>query len=347
MTSHLGTAAVALTAVLLVGTAAVSYPFADRSAAPAANGVRNGHVVMYWPGGVLKSDITYRDDAYEGDYRTFYPSGAPYEWRHYVNGHEEGLQQSWAEDGTLYLNYEVHDGRRYGLVNASPCSIVSDESAGTPRAVRPTTAPSAPEPTSAPNRRVASSFVASSLPFYDEATFTPHWTPVDHRVAAFTLMTESRTAISNRTLAGRPYVASFVYTNCAAVCPILVRQLSRVQEDLGDRARIVSFTVTPDADTPEVLAAFGHERGIDPSRWSLVTGSKRTIYTLARTSYFADDSRAGLTPDDERAFLHSEKLLLVDGNGQLRGIYNGTQPHAVDQLIDDFRTLSTEPASRR
>ena len=93
---------------------------------------------------------------------------------------------------------------------------------------------------------------------------------------------------------------------------------------------------------PAVLAAFGRERRIDPARWSLVTGSRRTIYTLARTSYFADDTRAGAAADDETAFLHSEKLLLVDAGGHLRGVYNGTQPFAVDQLMADFAALERE-----
>jgi len=53
--------------------------------------------------------------------RTFYPNGRPYEVRHFFNGKEEGLQQSWTEDGTLYINYEMRNGRRYGFINARPC----------------------------------------------------------------------------------------------------------------------------------------------------------------------------------------------------------------------------------
>jgi antitoxin component YwqK of YwqJK toxin-antitoxin module len=53
--------------------------------------------------------------------RTFYPDGRPYEVRHFFNGREEGLQQAWAEDGTLYINYEMRNGRRYGFINARPC----------------------------------------------------------------------------------------------------------------------------------------------------------------------------------------------------------------------------------
>ena len=72
----------------------------------------------------LASDYT--ADAYDGEYRTWYQSGAAYERRHYINGHEEGVQQSWTDEGVLYLNYEVREGRRFGLVNASPCDNVGD-----------------------------------------------------------------------------------------------------------------------------------------------------------------------------------------------------------------------------
>ncbi len=301
--------------------------------------MREGAVRQFWPNGQLRSEVNYRHDAYDGAYRTFYESGARYELRHYVDGHEAGLQQSWSEDGTLYLNYEVHAGRRFGLVNATPCNTVG-EAAAAGRGERGIAAPAEPLRMNGPLPQEAAAPPApGALPYYADASFAPHWAPVAHRVAPFRLTTQTGGVIADSTLAGRPYVASFIYTQCAAVCPILVRQLSRVQAAAAD-AHIVSFSVTPDTDTPAALALFGKERGIDSHTWSLVTGDKRTIYALARSSYFADDSRVGSAADEETVFLHSEKLLLVDANGQLRGIYNGTQPHAVDQLIADLATLA-------
>jgi len=276
--------------VILASASSVGHARASRTPPPR----RDGHVRTSWLNGRPKSDVTYRDDAYEGEYRTWYASGAPYELRHYASGHEDGLQQSWTESGALYLNYEVRGGRRYGMVNATPCASTS------------------------------------TLPFYDTPQFTPRWTPVEHRIAPFRLRTQTGASISERDLIGRVHVASFIYTRCGAVCPILVRQLARVQAKTA--ARIVSYTVTPDVDTPRALAAFGRERGVDPSRWWLVTGDAAQIYQLARTSYFADDGRVG----GAAAFLHTEKVLLVDREGRLRGVYNGTQPHEIDELIDDI-----------
>ncbi len=75
----------------------------------------------WWANGVKRSSAFYLNDAFDGEYRTWYASGRPYELRHFEQGHESGRQQSWTEDGTLFLNYDVRDGRRYGLVNARPC----------------------------------------------------------------------------------------------------------------------------------------------------------------------------------------------------------------------------------
>lgn len=82
---------------------------------------KTGRHQSFWPNGKLRAAAWYADDAYQGEYRSFYESGRPYELRHFERGREAGLQQSWTEDGALFLNYEVRNGRRYGLVNARPC----------------------------------------------------------------------------------------------------------------------------------------------------------------------------------------------------------------------------------
>lgn len=180
----------------------------------------------------------------------------------------------------------------------------------------------------------------SALPFYASADFTPNWRGSAHRVGEFSLLDQTGRAFTNRDLDGRVHLASFIYTRCSGVCPALVASLRRVDRAVqDDRFRIVSYSVTPDLDPPQVLAAFGAERGIKSSRWILATGDKAEIFRLARESYFASDEVMSKTLADPNAFLHTEKLILVDASGKLRGVYDGTFPSDVDHAIADARVL--------
>ena len=177
-----------------------------------------------------------------------------------------------------------------------------------------------------------------ALPYYTDATFTPSWKESAQRVAPFTMLDQTGASLTDRDLAGRPYVASFIYTRCSVLCPQLVSGLKSVQERLvHNELTIVSFTVTPELDPPAVLAGFGRERGIDPKRWKLLTGSKADILALAANSFFADDERLRASLSGPEAFLHTEKLVLVDGVGRLRGVYNGSQRSDLDHLVEDAR----------
>jgi protein SCO1/2 len=174
----------------------------------------------------------------------------------------------------------------------------------------------------------------STLPYYDSADFTPRWKATPPRPLAFELTSQSGEPVSARDLEGRIHVASFIFTRCSTVCPALVKQLKRVQAAAGN-VRLVSFSVTPDLDTPATLAAYGAREDIDPTRWLLLTGNAATVTRLAREFYFADDGRL-----PSGSLLHTEKVLLVDGAGRLRGVYNGTVPFDIDRLIGDIGELN-------
>jgi len=181
--------------------------------------------------------------------------------------------------------------------------------------------------------------VEPGLPFYDSPELTPRWHDVAHRVAPFVMTTQMGESLSSGDLEGRVYVASFIYTRCSVVCPRLVQSLKEVTAAIGDpRLTILSFSVTPDQDPPEVLAEFGRERGIVSARWKLLTGDQAAIYDLARSSFFADDGRLSGT-GIENEFLHTEKLVLVDQHGKIRGVYNGSQRFDVEHLISDAGRL--------
>lgn len=181
----------------------------------------------------------------------------------------------------------------------------------------------------------------SRLPYYTGADFTPAWSPSPARVADFSLTTQAGRRLSGTELTGRIHIASFIYTRCSVVCPILVERLREVQAAAQGwpDVRLVSFSVTPEQDTPAVLTSYARDHQIDTTRWTLLTGSREQVFRAARTFYYADDGRL-LTgaPED---FLHTEKVLLVDRHGRLRGVYNGTVRAEIRHLIADAAELRT------
>jgi protein SCO1/2 len=186
----------------------------------------------------------------------------------------------------------------------------------------------------------------STLPYYETADLTPHWSPVTHRVQPFELVTQSGTPLRETDLDCRIHEASFVFTRCPNLCPMLVSRLQRIQEAAREwpDVRLVSYSVTPVLDTPSVLSAFGRTHAIDAERWWLTTGDRATIQRLARESYFADDARTAADgPSD--ALLHTEKVVLVDGARRLRGVYNGSLPFEIERLLEDIRILRKEGRS--
>lgn len=165
---------------------------------------------------------------------------------------------------------------------------------------------------------------AGTLPYYDSRDFTPRWAPVSHRVGPFRLVDQQNRSITD-------------------LCPTLVQKLKPVQEAIRGRDDVVmvSYSVTPLTDTPEVLADFGRLRGIDPARWRLLTGELSEIQGVIRGSYFADDLRP-IEGEPQSRILHTEKVLLVDRGRRLRGIYNGTNAFEMERLVEDIEALRRE-----
>ena len=91
------------------------------------DGRKIGRHVSYWPGGGKRVETVYNGDVIEGEYRAWHANGQIAELKHYAQGHEVGLQQAWTDRGELFLNFEVRNGRHYGLVNSKPCTPVQGE----------------------------------------------------------------------------------------------------------------------------------------------------------------------------------------------------------------------------
>jgi protein SCO1 len=165
-----------------------------------------------------------------------------------------------------------------------------------------------------------------------------------HTIADFSLTNQNGEAVSGKTVAGKIYVANFFFATCQSICPEMSGNLVDVQKEFlnDDSLLILSHSVNPLHDTVEVLKNYAGTYGIKSGKWHLLTGDKKMIYDLAKTSYLVNALEDDGTPE---GFLHSELLLLIDGKGRIRGMYDGTDKAAVQKLIADIKLLKTEKAS--
>lgn len=187
-----------------------------------------------------------------------------------------------------------------------------------------------------------------TLPIYSPAQVNPDLVDEskqsvtkNHRIADFQLYNQDQEAFSQKDLEGKYYVTDFFFTTCPTICPDMSGQLQRVQKkymELEDFL-ILSHTVQPEVDSAEVLKEYAELYEADPNKWIFLTGDKKTIYDLARKSYFAAVSEGDGGVDD---FIHTENFVLVDKQKRIRGFYDGTSKESVDQLITDIEILSQE-----
>ena len=184
-----------------------------------------------------------------------------------------------------------------------------------------------------------------ALPYYTDASLTPRWlaSPAErasaHRVGDFRLVDARGRAVGRRDVAGRTYVASFFYSECRTLCPDLRAQLARVRDAFeGDSTvRLLSHSVMPEWDNPARLAHYAVRNGVDGVQWKVLTGERSEIERLARDAYFVE--LADTTENTRGRLRHTETLVLVDGEGFIRGVYDGSLPYDVTQLIADIRQL--------
>ncbi len=162
--------------------------------------------------------------------------------------------------------------------------------------------------------------------------------PTYGEIPEFNLIEHHGGEISLERLKGNVWVADFFFTSCAGICPRMTEQMTRVQEAFRNdpRVKLVSFTVDPERDSVWVLSEYAKGWGAVNGKWFFVTGEKKKIYELARLGFKlpVDDGDGG--PED---FIHSDKFVLVDAKGRIRGYYSGTDHEEVDKLIRDIKLI--------
>ncbi|HEV2292818.1 MAG TPA: SCO family protein [Tepidisphaeraceae bacterium] len=151
-------------------------------------------------------------------------------------------------------------------------------------------------------------------------------------VPPFALTDQNNQPVTDQTLRGKPWVAAFIFTQCAGPCPMMSSNMAKLQQRVPHPdLKLVSFTVDPQRDTPQVLKQYAQNLQADESRWSFLTGSEQEMADVARGMLLP------FSPATESADItHSTKFLLVDGEGNVRGVYS---PDEMDALAADSAKL--------
>jgi protein SCO1 len=151
-------------------------------------------------------------------------------------------------------------------------------------------------------------------------------------VSDFTLTDQTGASFKSESLAGHVWVANFMFTNCPGPCPRMSSQMHEVQSALaGQDVKLVSMTVDPNRDTPQVLAKYAAFYSATPGVWYFLTGPRETLNHLGQDVF-------KLNPVDG-SFDHSTRFVLVDRNMQMRGYYLTSEPDAIQRVIADAKAL--------
>lgn len=176
------------------------------------------------------------------------------------------------------------------------------------------------------------------------------------KVPDFTFLNQDSLIISNEDYSKKVYVAEFFFTSCPSICPIMNKNMKRVEERFGDRIDfgIASFTIDPERDTPSVLKSYAEDYGVFSQNWHFLTGEKEALYTLANKGF---NIFAEVNPKVAGGFEHQGYFALIDKNGFIRSrsdqfgnpivYYMGIDQEEVDVqevdlLMEDIEKLLKE-----
>ena len=158
-----------------------------------------------------------------------------------------------------------------------------------------------------------------------------------HTVSDFNLINQNGDTSTQEFYDDKIYVADFFFTTCQSICPVMTKNMKKVQDELiNDKGiLLLSHSVTPEIDSVEQLKRYAISNKINDDKWNLVTGDRKQIYNLARKSYLAVEDN----PIGQYDMIHTENFMLIDKKKQIRGFYDGTLDSEITRLLDDIEIL--------
>jgi protein SCO1/2 len=164
--------------------------------------------------------------------------------------------------------------------------------------------------------------------------------PVYYDVPTFDLVAQDGQPFHSAVLAGKIWVADFIYTTCPGPCPRMTSQMHEVQDAIVKMpdVKLVSFTVDPARDTPAVLADYAKVHGASSQHWYFLTGPEATLQRLDHDVFKLGNLDASMQ--------HSTRFVLIDRQSRIRGYYDTSEPQAIPRLIDDIDALAHRALAR-
>lgn len=163
----------------------------------------------------------------------------------------------------------------------------------------------------------------------------------EHQIPSFSMLTQDSTTFTESDIKNKIYVAGFFFSTCPTTCVQMTSEILRLQDYFADNqnVKVIFHSVNPTHDTPKVLKEYASNYGIDTNFWKLLTGKKEDIYDIAQCGYYVvarpDDA-------DPYGFIHTDKVVLIDKERNIRGYYKATEREEIDRLITEIQVLIQE-----
>jgi len=159
-----------------------------------------------------------------------------------------------------------------------------------------------------------------------------------HYIPAFAFTSQEGKTIGRAEMEGKITIVDFFFTSCPSICPVMSKEMERVNDMFRDepQVQIMSISIDPEYDTPAVLKEYAEEHQAIPGKWHFLSGPKTETYQLARCGFVIPTIDGNGVPDD---FVHTDKFILVDELGRIRGYYSGTNREEVDLLMLETKVL--------
>lgn len=160
-----------------------------------------------------------------------------------------------------------------------------------------------------------------------------------HTVPEWEYLTQDSTWLKSSDLEGQVLIAKFFFANCPTICPPMTTSMQQLNKDLNEfeeEITFLSFSIDPERDTPANLRTYMDNHGITAKNWYFLTGDEEATHKLGVHGFYihaaADDNAPG-------GYAHSANFVLVDKDLHIRGVYDGLDKEACDQLIADVTKL--------